>query len=136
MLAVPLPQDCEVAAAADSVFAIITREAEGVKNCHVIARSPKDRLISWCERIEKWQDLGLDTVGYKSQDILDPDFYKKMAEDNGKGVAIITVWVEDLGPKSRVHIRRITYGDQSFAGMGHSRGEFEYQLHQTIVSQL
>lgn len=136
ILAAPLPQDFAVPAEADRVFAIVNLKAESTKHCHVIAKSAKERLISWCERTEKWQDLNLDTVGVNSQGPVDQDFFNEMAKDTGKGVAIITVWVEDLGPKSRVHIRRVTYGDQSFAGMGHSRGEFERQLHTTIVQQL
>lgn len=137
MMPEPLPQHFEVAAPAEKVFAIVVGEAERTKDCRVLTKSTKDLVISWCERVEQWNDLGIDTVGVNPKIMgANHDAFKKLAVDTGKGVAIITVWIEPRGTRSRVNIRRVTYGDQSFAGMGHSRGEFERQLLQRITSQI
>lgn len=132
-----LPQHFEIPAQATSVFKAVEAEAERNKGCRVITKSARDLLISWCETVENWSDLGLDTVGADPKILgASHDQFQHFAQKPGKGIAIVTVWIEPLAEKSRVHLRRVTYGDESFAGMGHSRGSFERDFYTRIVRQL
>jgi hypothetical protein len=98
---------------------------------------PEYYVLSWCEKVSKWRDFGQDTVSPASLSAgMSPDVFEKYTEASGEGTAITTIWVEDLGPESRVHIRRVYFGAQSLAGVGHSRGEYERALYQQLLTRL
>ena len=131
-----LPQNFPLQASAEQVWRVITEEANSHDGC-LLAKAPEDRLISWCEEVENWRDLGQDTVGPASlAGGVSPDAFAKFAQATGKGAAVTTIWVEEMDTGCVLHVRRVYYGSQSFAGVGHSRGEYERELHERILARL
>ena len=124
-----LPQVFQLPVSAEKVWRIVSEEADLHSDCK-LAKSSKDRMISWCEKIEKWRDLGQDTVGPKN--------YEKLARkaEEGTGTAVTTIWIEDFESGSKLHVRRVYYSSQSFSGLGHSRGDYERDLYQRILERM
>jgi hypothetical protein len=131
-----LPQDFRLPAAAAQVWQLVTEEARAHADC-LLAEAPKDRMISWCENVENWRDMGQDTVGPKPQPGgVNADMYAKLAQKPGKGTAVTTIWVEDQGAECVLHVRRVYFGSESFSGAGHSRGEYERAVYQRLLQRL
>ena len=135
-----LPQSLVIPSSVNKVWDQVVSHAKTVPGGRILAMSPKDRLISWCEKVENWQDLGTDTARAKDAVLAgvakNPDIFANLVANTGEGVAITTVWIEAMGRRSRVHIRRVTYGDKSFAGMGHSRGDYERSFYRKISTAI
>ena len=56
----------------------------------------------------------------------------KLAQKPGKGFALTTLWIVELGSRSRVHLRRTFVGRKSIPGIGHSRGDFERDFYRRL----
>lgn len=129
-----LPQAFRLQAPARQVWQIVSEKAKMFAPC-VLVEAPADRVLSWCEDAENWSDFGLNTVSFAGAPNTDP---KKSMQSliSGKGIAITTVWIEDLGANCVLHVRKTYYGSQSFSGVGHSRGQDERLLYQHILYRL
>jgi hypothetical protein len=90
-------------------------------------------VISWCERVRKWRDLGQDSVVARDGGKGDPDLAQK---GDPKAVAITTAWVEQTATGARLSVRRVYYSGKSFAGVAHSRGDVERELADRIAGRL
>nr|VFK20883.1 MAG: hypothetical protein BECKLFY1418C_GA0070996_108012 [Candidatus Kentron sp. LFY] len=141
-----LPQSFVMPYSADRIWEQVISHTKAVPNGRVLATSPTDRIISWCERVENWRDLGTDTArleyrftagralaDFESRYRVTEFEYAELAANTGEGIAITTIWIEAMGRRSQLHIRRVTYGDKSFAGIGHSRGDYEKSLYLNIL---
>lgn len=119
-----VPQAFRLQASAEQVWRIVSERAKSSAPC-ILAEAPKDRVLSWCEDAENWRDLEQDSVAFA-----------QFAQAPGKGMAMTTVWIEDLGSDSMLHVRKVYYGSESFEGVGHSRGQDERLLYQQILYRL
>jgi hypothetical protein len=131
-----LPQEFRLSTTATQVWQVVVDEARAHTDC-LLAAAPTERLISWCESVENWRDLGQDTLGPEPRPGgVNPDRFEKRAHKPGKGTAVTTIWIEDQGAECVLHIRRVYFGVESFPGAGHSRGEYERALYQRLLQQL
>jgi hypothetical protein len=128
-----LPQYIAFDRPADQVWEALRAEAAARATCGVRGESRPDRVISRCERVRKWRDLGQDAVVARDGGKGDPDLAQK---DDPKAVAITTAWVEQSTTGARLNVRRAYYSGKSFAGVAHSRGDFERELADRIAGRL
>lgn len=131
-----LPQDFHLKATAAQVWQVVAEEARAHADC-ILTEAPKDHLISWCENVANWRDLGQDAVVPKSLvGGVNPDAFARLAQMSGKGTAVTTIWIEDQGAECTLHVRRVYFGSQSFSGVAHSRGEYEHAVYQRLQQRL
>ena len=135
-LAERLPQDWRLPVAAAQVWQALSHDVHAHADC-LLTHVPEYHVLSWCEKVTQWRDLGQDTVGPAALSAgMSADAFAKYTEASGEGTAVTTIWVEDLGTESRVHIRRVYFGAPSLAGVGHSRGEYERAFYQQLLTRL
>jgi len=135
-LVTPLPQAQIHAAPSGLVWHVASDLGRREAQCGVLADSTESRVISWCENAVNWRDLGQDMAApkYEVTNAVDPNMFEKFAQKPGKGYALTTLWVDDLGDdRSRLRIRRVFVGAESFPGMGHSRGRFEQRFQKRVA---
>jgi hypothetical protein len=132
-----LPENIVLKYSSEEVWRFISKDIKDTPGIKILTEDPVYRLISWSERVENWRDLGQDetTTEYSVMGN-NPNAFKKLALSPGKGIALTTIWIENQTPNSILHIRRVYQGSQSFAGIGHSRGEYEHNLIKKIQDNL
>jgi hypothetical protein len=131
-----LPQSFQLSAPAEQVWQAVNEEASAHSDC-LLTSMPASRVLSWCEEVANWRDLGQDTVVPVSlSGGVSPDAFARFSQALGKGTVVTTIWIEDLNSYSTLHVRRVYYGSPSFAGIGHSRGEYERELLTRIMARL
>lgn len=120
----------------DRVWQIASEEAE-MNSDRILVSSKQEGLISWCEEVENWRDLAQGSVTARSLvGVRNPDIIQGMAMTPGRGTAVTTLWIEDLGSKTRLHVERTYYGRESYSGVGHACGDYEKDLYLHIVEAL
>ena len=116
----------------DLVWKAVSEKMNDNVNC-VLVQSDKEKIASWCEAVDKWRDLGQDTAQPKPvPGGVNLNHFEGVAQDVQNGVAITTVYVLDDPNGAQLQIRRMYYGPDSFAGISHSRGDYEKGLYEEI----
>jgi len=136
LLSDELPQSFKFQESADLLWALIFKNINHSLTSKIITLDKKERLITWCESAENWKDLGHESISPPDTPFPRANFYKKYIENLGKGIRFSTVWIEDLENGCNVHIRCVYYKAESFAGFGHSRGDYEIKLINNIQKSL
>jgi hypothetical protein len=63
--------------------------------------------------------------------------YEEIAHKPGTGVALSTLWVEEVGTcVAKLNLRRTYVGRDSVPAMAHSRGAFEREFYNKVRRQL
>ena len=120
----------------DRVWQIASEKAE-MNSDRILVSSKREGLISWCEEVENWRDLAQGSVTARSLvGVRNPDMIQGKGMMPGRGTAVTTLWIEDIGSKSRLHVERAYYGRESYPGVGHSCGDYEKDLYLRIVEAL
>lgn len=139
LLTNPLEPSYRVDASADKVWIRLSEHAELFSDCGIQAKLEQDFLMSWCEKVKNWRDLGQDTVHKPCSAVGcgNPDQIAEWSQNPGTGVALTSVWIEPRGSYSLLHIQRVYFGGKrNYAKIAHSRGDYEHDLHQWIVHNL
>lgn len=116
----------------DRVWQVVSEEA-GICADRILVFSKEDGLITWSEEVEIWSDLaqGSGTTKWRVS-------YGNPEEGRmpGRGTAVTTIWVEDLGLKSMLHIERTHYGQEPVPGVGNSSVDYEKDFYRHIMEAL
>lgn len=136
MMPAPAVKKWVIDAPFESVWIAASADAE--KNSdRILVSSENEGIISWCEAVENWRDLGQGSVMPKSLvGGVDPDIFLKDAQQTGKGVAVTTLWIEAVGSQCNLHVERVYYGRQSYPGVSHSCGDYEKEMYNRIRDAL
>jgi len=132
-----IPEKITLSYPANEVWEFIIKDIKDTSGMKILVEEPLYKLVSWSEKVENWRDLGQDSAGTEYSVMgNNPNAFNKLALATGNGMALTTIWIEDQTPNPILHVRRVYQGPQSFAGIGHSRGEYEQKLIKKLEDNL
>ena len=133
-----LPQEYAFDVSTDQLWETVREQISVDEEHKILTESSQDRFISFSEPVANWQDLGRDSVGPDPSTLgADPNFYKKFTDKPATGIAITSIWIKPgSSTGSTLQIRRVYQETESFANLGHSRGDYEQEFYETIKKVL
>ncbi len=128
-----VPQRFELRLDPSTLWELVVKESRMYGDCGILANSPEDRVISWCESVVLWRDLRQDSVSSTSSNRGQQELARRAAlREVGRGVALTTAWVRSAGNGSELTVRRVYFSPESIGGVAPSRGIYELDLYRRI----
>lgn len=140
LLEYPLPQLSRTDRSASDVWSIVSFEPQR-RSGTVIVEDPVNRVLTWVEEVDTWNDLNTDAIPYNGFDTAMTLKKVRKREKPSRSrkpvtnIAITTIWVEPDGGGCVLRVRRVYYGSNTHVCLGHSRGDYERDLYSRIDKQ-
>ncbi len=119
------------------VWPLILKDIETNSNYKILVNEEEHHLISYCESVDNWMDLGRSTVHlapFIMKGNTNNELFAESIIPINKGTALTTIWIEKRNLGCTVHICRVYHSTDSYAGISHSIGDFERGLFGTLNS--